>query len=163
MPVSVELLDADATRGAAALLRPQVTVRSFLGAFVFHSGGAFVDDGWLRVYGSPVGGDDRRLPSLAQVNDFPVYETADPGWRPAAGLVVYGLKPSEFVAARDAYVAQARKAKDSVAVTAITRLRRPSMTAWAANLLARERRREREQFLALGEMLRKAPGTLDAD
>lgn len=65
-----------------------MTVRSFLGAFVFHSGGAFVDDGWLRVYGSPAGDDDRRLPSLAQVNDFPVDETADPGWRPDAGLVV---------------------------------------------------------------------------
>ncbi|MDX2563763.1 DUF2625 domain-containing protein [Streptomyces sp. TX20-6-3] len=87
-PVPVELLDADATRGAAALLRTQVTVRSFLGAFVLHSGGAFVDDGWLRVYGSPAADNDRRLPSLAQVNDFPADATADPGWRPAAGLVV---------------------------------------------------------------------------
>ncbi|WP_329279542.1 DUF2625 domain-containing protein [Streptomyces sp. NBC_00691] len=87
-PVPVEVLDADATRGAAALLRTQVTVRSFLGAFVLHSGGAFVDDGWLRVYGSPAGDNDRRLPSLAQVNEFPADATADPAWRPDGGLVV---------------------------------------------------------------------------
>ncbi|MFC9795962.1 DUF2625 domain-containing protein [Streptomyces sp. NPDC057695] len=87
-PVPVEVLDADTARGEAALLRTQVTVRSFLGAFLLHSGGAFVDDGWLRVYGSPAAANDRRLPSLARVNGFPADAAADPGWRPGAGLVV---------------------------------------------------------------------------
>ncbi|MEU4081114.1 hypothetical protein DEJ45_21850 [Streptomyces venezuelae] len=86
--VPVEVLDPDGERGAAALLRTQVTVRSFLGAFLLHSGGAFVDDGWLRVYGSPADDNDRRLPSLARVNDYPADAAAEPGWRPGAGLVV---------------------------------------------------------------------------
>ncbi|MEV6248871.1 hypothetical protein AB0M38_22090 [Streptomyces sp. NPDC051742] len=76
---------------------------------------------------------------------------------------LYGLKPSEFTAARDAYVAQARKAKDSAAAKAIGGLRRPGLAAWAANLLARERRQEADQFLALGETLRQAHRTLDAE
>ncbi|MFE0651293.1 DUF2625 domain-containing protein [Streptomyces sp. NPDC059534] len=84
--VPVELPDADAGRGAAALLQTQVTARSFLGAFLLHSGGAFVDDGWLRVYGSPAAGDPRRLPGLAQVNGYPA--EVDPHWRPEGGLVV---------------------------------------------------------------------------
>ncbi|WP_411108575.1 hypothetical protein [Streptomyces sp. c-19] len=76
---------------------------------------------------------------------------------------LYGLKPSEFTAARDAYVAQARKVKDAAAAKAIAGLRRPGLAAWAANLLARERRQEAEQFLALGETLREAHRTLDAE
>ena len=84
--VPVEALDADAERAAAALVQTQVTVRSFLGAFVLHSGGAFVDDGWLRVYGSPAADNDRRLPSLARVNGYP--PVTIPDWRPQAGLVV---------------------------------------------------------------------------
>ncbi|MFE5716111.1 DUF2625 domain-containing protein [Streptomyces sp. NPDC056501] len=84
--VPVELLDADAERAAAALVQTQVTVRSFLGAFVLHGGGAFVDDGWLRVYGSPAADNDRRLPSLARVNGYP--PVTIPDWRPQAGLVV---------------------------------------------------------------------------
>ncbi|MEU3478999.1 DUF2625 domain-containing protein [Streptomyces sp. NPDC033754] len=84
--VPVELLDADEERAAAALVQTQVTVRSFLGAFVLHSGGAFVDDGWLRVYGSPAADNDRRLPSIARVNGYP--PVTIPDWRPQAGLVV---------------------------------------------------------------------------
>ncbi|MFB7545627.1 DUF2625 domain-containing protein [Streptomyces zaomyceticus] len=84
--VPVEVFEADAGRGAAALYQTQVTARSFLGAFMLHSGGALVDDGWLRVYGSPADDNARRMPSLARVNGYPA--EADPGWRPEAGLVV---------------------------------------------------------------------------
>ncbi|MFD0367533.1 hypothetical protein [Streptomyces sp. NPDC059071] len=76
---------------------------------------------------------------------------------------LYGLKPSEFTAARDAYVAEARRAKDPAAAKAIAGLRRPPLSAWAANLLARQRAKEAEQFLALGETLREAHRTLDAE
>ncbi|MFD5323471.1 hypothetical protein [Streptomyces sp. NPDC127092] len=76
---------------------------------------------------------------------------------------LYGLKPSEFTAARDAYVAEARRAKDSAAAKAIAGLRRPPLSAWTANLLARQRAKEAEQFLALGETLREAHRTLDAE
>ncbi|MEU2244647.1 hypothetical protein ABZ572_35240 [Streptomyces sp. NPDC018338] len=76
---------------------------------------------------------------------------------------LYGLKPSDFVAARDRYVAEARKAKDPGAAKAIASLRRPALAVWAANLLARQRPRETRQFLTLGETLREAHRTLDAD
>ncbi|MFD8976539.1 hypothetical protein [Streptomyces sp. NPDC059593] len=76
---------------------------------------------------------------------------------------LYGLKPSDFVAARDRYVAEARKAKDPGAAKAIASLRRPALAVWAANLLARQRPEETRQFLTLGETLREAHRTLDAD
>ncbi|MGW1934765.1 hypothetical protein ACWCPG_36650, partial [Streptomyces sp. NPDC001919] len=51
-------------------------------------------------------------------------------------------------------------ARASLAVAA---LRRPSIAAWAANRLARQRQREAQQFLALGTTLREAHRTLDAE
>ncbi|MFF1508504.1 hypothetical protein [Streptomyces sp. NPDC058326] len=76
---------------------------------------------------------------------------------------LYGLKPAEFVPARDAYVARARKAKDTAAAKAIAALRRPGLAAWAANLLARERPQETARFLTLGETMREAHRTLDGE
>ncbi|MFF6776569.1 hypothetical protein ACFY8W_23865 [Streptomyces sp. NPDC012637] len=76
---------------------------------------------------------------------------------------LYGLKPSEFTAARDAYVAEARRAKEPATAKAIAALRRPPLAAWAANLLARQRAEEAGQFLTLGETLRQAHRTLDAE
>ncbi|MFD7610768.1 hypothetical protein [Streptomyces sp. NPDC059828] len=75
---------------------------------------------------------------------------------------LYRLRPSEFVAARDAYVAEARKAKDTATAKAIADMRRPTLAAWAANLLAREQHEEATRFLALGETFREAHRTLDA-
>jgi uncharacterized protein DUF2625 len=69
---------------SACLSHLQVTVRSALGAFVWHCGGMLVADGWLRVYGSP--GAELGLPSLAGVNGFP--GTLEPRWRPGSSLVV---------------------------------------------------------------------------
>lgn len=76
---------------------------------------------------------------------------------------LYGLKPGEFTAARDAYVAEARRAKDTVAAKAIAALRRPSLAAWAANQLARRQPDEAARFLELGETLREAHRTLDGE
>ncbi|WP_031014037.1 hypothetical protein [Streptomyces sp. NRRL F-5727] len=76
---------------------------------------------------------------------------------------LYGLRPSEFTAARDAYAAEARRAKDTAAAKAIAALRRPPLAVWAANLLARERPEDAERFLALGEALRAAHRTLDGE
>ncbi|MER7949360.1 hypothetical protein ABTY59_18410 [Streptomyces sp. NPDC096079] len=76
---------------------------------------------------------------------------------------LYGLKPADFVAARDAYVAEARGAKDPTSAKAIAALRRPATAAWAANLLARERPQEARGFLSLGRTLREAHRTLDAE
>ncbi|MFF5491542.1 hypothetical protein [Streptomyces virginiae] len=76
---------------------------------------------------------------------------------------LYGLRPSEFTAARDAYVAEARKAKDPKTAKSIAALRKPALAAWAANLLSRQRPEETGQFLTLGETLREAHRTLDAE
>ncbi|MFB6841216.1 hypothetical protein [Streptomyces sp. NPDC056361] len=76
---------------------------------------------------------------------------------------LYALKPAEFVPARDRHVARARRAGDAAAAKALAALRRPSVAAWAANLLALRRPREAQDFLTLGETLREAHRTLDAD
>jgi hypothetical protein len=85
-PVSVEVLPSDGDLGRASILQLQVTARSYLGAVVLHCGGLLVDDGWLRVFGSPVSGAAHGVPGLARVNQFP--GTFDPAWRPETGLVV---------------------------------------------------------------------------
>ncbi|MCX5300323.1 hypothetical protein OG898_28225 [Streptomyces sp. NBC_00193] len=77
-------------------------------------------------------------------------------------LELYGLKPSEFTAARDAYVAQARKAGDKQLATAIAALRKPTLAAWTAGLLARHRPEEARGLVQLGEALRAAHRALDA-
>ncbi|MGW7452672.1 hypothetical protein ACWGJJ_14655, partial [Streptomyces sp. NPDC054787] len=52
---------------------------------------------------------------------------------------LYGLHPSEFTAARDTYAARARTEGDRQLATAIARLRKPTVAAWTAGLLARAR------------------------
>lgn len=75
---------------------------------------------------------------------------------------LYGLTPGEFTAARDRYAAEARRAKDPAAAKAIAALRRPTLAAWAANLLTHSRPEEAGRFLELGRALRDAHRTLDA-
>ncbi|CAM5586404.1 hypothetical protein [Streptomyces aurantiogriseus] len=75
---------------------------------------------------------------------------------------LYALPPAEFTAARDARVAEARRAKDTAAARTIAGLRRPTLAAWVSNLFVRERPKEVEKLLALGETLREAHRTLDA-
>ncbi|MGN9760980.1 hypothetical protein [Streptomyces sp. SD31] len=74
---------------------------------------------------------------------------------------LYGLRPEEFVAARAAHAAAARTAGDRALADRITKLRRPSLSAWASNLLVREHRSEVEPLLRLGEGLRQAHRDLD--
>lgn len=74
---------------------------------------------------------------------------------------LYGLRPEEFTAARDARAAAARKAGDRALAERIGALRRPSLSAWAGNLLVRERPEETELLLRLGEGLRQAHRDLD--
>lgn len=85
-PVSVEVLPADGDLGRASILQLQVTARSYLGAVVLHCGGLLVDDGWVRVFGSPASGAAHGAPGLAGMNQFP--GRFDPAWRPETGLVV---------------------------------------------------------------------------
>lgn len=85
--VPVHVLPGDIDEGRRTLLHMQVSARSVLGALALNTGGLLVDGGWVRVFGGGSGSvAEGRLLSLAQVNRFPT--DFDPGWRPAAGLVV---------------------------------------------------------------------------
>ncbi|MFV0126536.1 hypothetical protein ACLGI4_02260 [Streptomyces sp. HMX112] len=74
---------------------------------------------------------------------------------------LYGLRPDRFTAARDVRAAEARRSGDRALADAIRALRRPTLAAWASNLLVRERPEEARALVALGEGLRDAHHTLD--
>ncbi|MFF4448699.1 hypothetical protein [Streptomyces sp. NPDC001502] len=80
----------------------------------------------------------------------------------SVAVELYGLRPSEFTKVRDAYVARARKAGDRQLAAAIGALRKPTVAAWTAGLLARRRPKEAHSLIQLGEALRAAHRTLDA-
>lgn len=74
---------------------------------------------------------------------------------------LYRLRPEEFTAARGARMAEARTAGDRALADRIGKLRRPSLSAWAGNLLVHESPGEVEPLLRLGEGLRQAHRDLD--
>ncbi|WP_425303013.1 hypothetical protein [Nocardia otitidiscaviarum] len=76
---------------------------------------------------------------------------------------LYGLAPSEFVAARDERVRRAREAGDRALAGAIGKLRRPTVAAWAVNVLTREATDEVTALLALGDALREAQRKLSGE
>ncbi|MBF6134028.1 hypothetical protein IU501_13590 [Nocardia otitidiscaviarum] len=76
---------------------------------------------------------------------------------------LYGLAPSEFVAARDERVRRAREDGDRALAGAIGKLRRPTVAAWAVNVLAREATDEVTALLALGDALREAQRKLSGE
>ncbi|MEU6314171.1 hypothetical protein [Streptomyces sp. NPDC047014] len=73
---------------------------------------------------------------------------------------LYGLRPEEFTAARDARAAEARAAGERAQAKRIAALRRPTLAVWAANLLARAEQDQARRLLELGEGLREAHRTL---
>ncbi|MER7405943.1 hypothetical protein ABT373_26500 [Streptomyces sp. NPDC000070] len=74
---------------------------------------------------------------------------------------LYALRPEEFTAARSSAVAAARTAGDRELAERIGALRKPSLAAWASNLLVRSRPGDVEPLLRLGEGLRHAHQALD--
>ncbi|MFF3505353.1 hypothetical protein [Streptomyces sp. NPDC003247] len=80
----------------------------------------------------------------------------------AVGEELYGLPPSGFTAARDEKARAARAAGDRELADRIGRLRKPTLAAWAGNLLVREEPDEVQRLLQLGEALRRAHQHLDA-
>ncbi|MGV9675083.1 hypothetical protein ACWDSJ_07370 [Nocardia sp. NPDC003482] len=76
---------------------------------------------------------------------------------------LYGIDPGEFVRARDAQVKAARAAGDRKLATAIGKLRKPTVAAWAVNLLAREATDEVGALLNLGAALQDAQRRLSGD
>jgi hypothetical protein len=73
---------------------------------------------------------------------------------------LYGLPPDDFTAARNARAAEARGGGDAELARAIKRLRRPTITAWLANLLVRKRPDDLDDLLGLGEQMRRAQAAL---
>ena len=76
---------------------------------------------------------------------------------------LYALPPDEFIAARDAAAAEAKKAGDAKGAATIAKLRKPTVGAWLVNLLAHECPDLVAQLLALGEQLRTAQRNLRGD
>ncbi|WP_433536994.1 hypothetical protein ACQPZK_03995 [Micromonospora sp. CA-249363] len=77
---------------------------------------------------------------------------------PSAELVrqLYRTPPDRFVAARDAAVAEARRAGDAATARQLARLRRPTVAAWLVNLLAIERPELVADLVGLADALRTA-------
>ncbi|WP_019927474.1 hypothetical protein [Nocardia sp. BMG111209] len=76
---------------------------------------------------------------------------------------LYGIPPAEFVATRTERVRQARDAGDKALAAAIGGLRRPTVAAWAVNLLARADGDEVGALLTLGDALRDAQRRLSGE
>ncbi len=72
---------------------------------------------------------------------------------------LYGVRPAEFVAARKRLAAAARDAGDRALAKRIGGLRRPTLSAWAVNLLARSARDDLGRLLDVGEGIRSAWGS----
>jgi hypothetical protein len=72
------------------------------------------------------------------------------------GDELFGLPPEEFVAARDELARRLRREGDAEAAKRVKALRRPPLSAWAVNQLARGRGPGLEELLAAGERLRAA-------
>ncbi|AQZ61002.1 hypothetical protein BKM31_05450 [[Actinomadura] parvosata subsp. kistnae] len=69
---------------------------------------------------------------------------------------LYALPPSDFTAARTAEARAAKQAGDARLSREIARLRKPTVSAWAVNRLAREHPAELAELLDVGERLRAA-------
>ncbi len=74
---------------------------------------------------------------------------------------LYLLAPEDFVGRRDDLAKQARSGGDRKLAAAVRRLKRPTTSAWALNLLSREEPDLVGQLLELGEALRQAQSGLD--
>ncbi|MFF4214587.1 hypothetical protein ACFYZE_35720 [Streptomyces sp. NPDC001796] len=76
---------------------------------------------------------------------------------------LYALAQGDFTAASDERAKAARAAGDRELAEQIRRLRRPTLAAWASNLLVREQPDEVQRLLQLGEALRQAHKNLDGE
>lgn len=73
---------------------------------------------------------------------------------------LFQLPPEEFVTARDELVAAARERGDEREAARLKPLRRPTLAAWAVNLLSARRAHEVEALIAFGAQTRSSWPTL---
>ncbi|MFB8001294.1 hypothetical protein [Nocardia sp. NPDC056000] len=76
---------------------------------------------------------------------------------------LYGAAPADFVALRTERAGQARADGDRALAAEIGKLRRPTVAAWAVNLLAREDAEDVAALMDLGAALREAQRRLSAE
>ncbi|WP_028812685.1 hypothetical protein [Streptomyces flavidovirens] len=76
---------------------------------------------------------------------------------------LYGLAPADFTAARNERAAAARTAGDRELAGRIQALRRPTLSAWASNLLVRRQPEQVQPLISLGEGMRRAHRDLDGE
>jgi hypothetical protein len=69
---------------------------------------------------------------------------------------LYALRPDEFAAARDEHVRTARAAGRQPLARELSRLRKPTQSAWLINLLRRDQPEVLDQFVQLGGELSRA-------
>jgi hypothetical protein len=74
---------------------------------------------------------------------------------------LYGLPPEEFTAARNTAAKQAKSDGDTELSDQVKALAKPTVAAWLANQLARERADELESLALLGEQMREATASMD--
>jgi len=74
---------------------------------------------------------------------------------------LYVLAPSDFLAARTRLAAAAKAAGDTAVAAAITALRKPTLAAWAVNVMARRRPDDLDRLAELAADLRDAQHQLD--
>ena len=86
---------------------------------------------------------------------------ADPAVLAAALRSLYAVPPEEFMAERKRLVAAAKADGDAGVAKEIGALRKPSLAAWAVNLLAREAPDLVDGLADLGGRMRAAQGRLD--
>jgi hypothetical protein len=75
---------------------------------------------------------------------------------------LYAVEPDAFMVARRERVATARAGGDRESATEIGKLRKPTVAAWAMNVLARQAPEVVDDLVALGARMRAAQARLDA-
>lgn len=80
-----------------------------------------------------------------------------------AADAVYAAPAADFIATRNELAKQLKADGDPLAATRLKALRKPTVAAWIANLLARKLPDELDDLLALGDEFREATADLDGE
>ncbi|TWD81449.1 hypothetical protein FB561_2565 [Kribbella amoyensis] len=76
---------------------------------------------------------------------------------------LYAAPAADFIATRNQLAKQLKADGDQLGSTRLKALRKPTVAAWVANLLARQRPDDLDDLLALGDEFREATADLDGD
>jgi hypothetical protein len=80
-----------------------------------------------------------------------------------AASALYAASAADFIATRNELAKQLKADGDELGSTRLKALRKPTVAAWLANLVAREQPDEIDDLLALGDEFREATADLDGE